>query len=308
VTKSRTLWLFSDTWIGRIRDGKRKDVVMVNNTIGVQDGTAVTFHHATTQGKPASLFTPPDAKGWFWLFAGHLNGDKLHVFLPRFEKTNQPGAFGFKSVDLWLGTVSNIRDEPTQWKPQYTRVPWAEYSDTSTRTFGSAVLQDGEYVYIYGFSETPAKPFARRRLLTARAPLGKLDDFTAWRFLANGGWVEDAKAATSQCDAIGTEFSISHLPALGRYALVYSENGLSQRILGRFASSPAGPWSAAVLLHTCPEMKVDKRVFTYAAKAHPHLAGERELVISYVVNAFELGPVLNDATLYWPRFVRVVLK
>ena len=92
------------------------------------------------------------------------------------------------------------------------------------------------------------------------------------------------------------------------YALVYSENGLSPRILGRFAESPEGPWSAPVLLHTCPEMKADKKVFTYAAKAHPHLGGERELVVSYVVNSFDLAPVINDATLYWPRFVRVTLK
>ena len=55
-------------------------------------------------------------------------------------------------------------------------------------------------------------------------------------------------------------------------------------------------------------MKRDKRVFSYAAKAHPHLAGDSELVISYCVNAFDLGTVVNDATLYWPSFVRVTLK
>jgi hypothetical protein len=64
-----------------------------------------------------------------------------------------------------------------------------------------------------------------------------------------------------------------------------------------------------VLLFKCPEMKQQKGVFTYAAKAHPHLAGHgNELVISYVVNAFQLAPVINDAELYWPRFVRVSLK
>jgi hypothetical protein len=36
VSESRTLWLFSDTWIGSVRDGKRRDVKMVNNTVGVQ--------------------------------------------------------------------------------------------------------------------------------------------------------------------------------------------------------------------------------------------------------------------------------
>jgi hypothetical protein len=95
---------------------------------------------------------------------------------------------------------------------------------------------------------------------------------------------------------------------LKRYAAVYTELGLSDRIVARFAESPEGPWSEAVLLYLCPEMKRDKKVFSYAAKAHPHLARGNELVVSYVVNSFELGPVVNDATLYWPTFVRVALR
>ena len=63
-----------------------------------------------------------------------------------------------------------------------------------------------------------------------------------------------------------------------------------------------------MLLYTCPEMKEDKKVFTYAGKAHPHLASGNELVITYAVNSFELAPVINNAELYWPRFVRVKLK
>ncbi|HUR53603.1 MAG TPA: DUF4185 domain-containing protein [Gemmataceae bacterium] len=308
TSDTRTLWLFSDTWVGSVRDGKRKDVTMVNNTVGVQDGEKLTFHIATKDGKPGTLFVPPDGKGWFWQFAGHLDGDKLHVFLPRFEKTNQPGAFGFKGVDLWLGTVPNSGDDPTKWTPTYAKVPFAEIGAKGSRSFGGGVLRVEDWVYVYGYAETPGKPFASRTLLTARVPAGKLADFAAWRFLADGEWKPDAKDATGQGSAIGTEFSVSFVPALKQYALVYSENGLSQRILGRFAASPGGPWSAPVLLHTCPEMKADKKVFTYAAKAHPHLSGESELVVSYVVNSFDLAPVINDATLYWPRFVRVTLK
>lgn len=309
TSDARALWLFSDTWVGSVRDGKRKNVAMVNNTVGVQTGDAVTFHVATKpDGKPGTLFVPPDGKGWFWLFAGHPDGEKLHVFLPRFEKTNQPGAFGFKGVDLWLGTVPNAGDEPTKWKPEYKKVPFAETGPKGSRSFGGAVLRVGEWVYVYGYTETPGKPFASRKLLTARAPADRLADFESWRFLAGGEWKTDPKDATGQGDSLGTEFSVSFVPALKQYVLVYTENGLSPRVLGRFAESPEGPWSVAVLLHTCPEMKADKRVFTYAAKAHPHLSAGRELVVSYVVNSFDLAPVLNDAALYWPKFVRVTFE
>ena len=313
LSDKRALWLFSDTWVGTVRDGKRKDVTMVNNTVGVQDGTGadlkLTFAiQKGDSGKPTALFAPPDGKGWFWQFAGHHAGGKLHVFLPRFEKAAGPAAFGFKAVDLWLGTVSNPLDDPTRWKTAYTKVPFASFEEKRKRSFGSSVLVSGDHAYVYGYEETPTKLFPARKLLVARVAPDKLADFDAWRFLAADGWKPDVTAACGFADNLGAEFSVSHLPGLKRYALVYTESGLSDRIVGRFAPSPEGPWSEPVLLYTCPEMKKDKKVFSYAGKAHPHLAAGNELVISYVVNAFELGPVINNADLYWPNFVRVQLK
>lgn len=309
----RALWLFSDTWVGAVRAGKREKVAMVNNTIGVEEGKGadrkLTFAiQKDENGKPAALFAPPDKGSWFWQFAGHFADDKLHVFLPRFEKTSAPGAFGFKALDVWLGTVAKPDTDPLKWQPKYAKVPFATFEEKRKVSFGSSVLTVGDHAYVYGYEEAPGKPFPARKLLTARVPKDKLADFNEWRFLANGDWKADSKDATAQCDKLAAEFSVSYLPALKRYALVYTEHGLSDRIVGRFAGAPDGPWSDPVLLYTCPEMKKQKGVFSYAAKAHPHLATGNELVISYVVNAFELGPVINDAELYWPLFVRVQLK
>jgi hypothetical protein len=309
----RTLWLFSDTWVGRIREGKRRDVVLVNNTVGIQTGSGadskLSFHiEHDRAGKPRAIFTPPDGKGWFWQFAGHQARGSLHVFLPRFEKASGPAAFGFRGIDMWLGTVSNPDAAPTEWKVRYAKLPFADVKGERKRSYGSAVLTVGDHVYIYGYEENPGKPFPSRCLLVARAPKDHLDDFDQWRFHANGKWQSNAAAATSSVGGLATEFSVSYLPGLDRYVLVCTENGLSDRIIGRFSRSPEGPWSGPVLLHECQEMKQDRKLFCYAAKAHPRLAGTNELVISYVVNSFELGPVLDNAELYWPIFVRVRLK
>lgn len=315
LPEKRTLWLFSDTWVGSIRDGKRKPETMVNNTVGVQEGSGadakITFAiQKGDDGKHKAIFVPPDGKGWFWLFAGHHADGKLHVFLPRQEKTGAGGAFGFRGIDVWLGTVSNPADEPTKWKVGYAKVPFADLRAEPRRSFGAAVLAAGDHAYVYGCEEKPGKPGVARRLLVARAPVNKLADFDSWRFLGEKGeWKADAKEAVARADGLGSELSVSYLPGPKKYALVYTQNGLSDRIVGRFAESPEGPWGEPVLLYTCPEMKKDKKVFSYAAKAHPHLAADgNELVISYAVNSFDLAPVINDAELYWPRFVRVSLK
>src|SRR5262249_46344680 len=36
--QGRTLWLFSDTWVGKIESGKRVDAAIVNNSAAVQEG------------------------------------------------------------------------------------------------------------------------------------------------------------------------------------------------------------------------------------------------------------------------------
>ena len=313
LSDTRTLWLFSDTWVGTIAGGKRKPVTMVNNTIGVQEGRGAdaTITYAIQKGddgKYKAIFVPPDGKGWFWLFAGHFADGKLHVFLPRMDKTGAGGAFGFKGIDLWLGTVSNPTDDPTKWKIAYAKVPFADQTGERKRSYGAAVYRDEKHVYVYGHEEAPAKLFPSRKLLVARAPVDKLADFDSWRFYSDGEWKPDAKDATPQVGGLGSELSVVRVAGLNRYALVYSENGLSDKIVGRFADAPEGPWSEPVLLYTCPEMKRDKKTFTYAAKAHAHLAGENELVVSYAVNSFDLAPVINNADLYWPTFVRVKLK
>jgi hypothetical protein len=109
-------------------------------------------------------------------------------------------------------------------------------------------------------------------------------------------------------DGMASECSVSFLPKLGRYVLVYTERGLSPKIQVRTAAKPWGEWAAATTVYRCPEMAQDKRIFCYAAKAHPELAEADELVISYVANSYDISQVVEDASLYWPRFVRVQVK
>ncbi|HEY2911267.1 MAG TPA: DUF4185 domain-containing protein [Gemmataceae bacterium] len=307
LSDRKTLWLFSDTWVGSIRDGRRSDVKMVNNTIGIQKGNgrdaAVTFAIRKTDGKPRAMLAPPEGSGWFWIYAGIAHKGKVHVFLPRIEKSGG-GAFGFKQIEQWFGTIANPDTDPTEWKVAYAKLPFAKFAKEASVSFGSALLKDGEWIYIYGYRQVRGK----RSMLVARAPADRLADFDTWRFLADGQWKASAADARPVATGLATEFSVSYLPGLKKYAAVYTENGLGDRIVGRFADGPAGPWSEPVLFYTCPEMKADKKVFCYAAKAHPHLASENELIVTYCVNAFQLAPVLADARLYWPNFVRVKLK
>src|SRR5262245_8282131 len=104
---------------------------------------------------------------------------------------------------------------------------------------------------------------------------------------------------------MANEYSVSYLSGVGRYVAVYTDRGLSDRIMARAAPAPWGPWSAPTALYRCPDVRRDRRIFCYGAKAHPEQTTGDELIVSYVANSFDFWHVAKDARLYWPRFVQV---
>lgn len=73
----------------------------------------------------------------------------------------------------------------------------------------------------------------------------------------------------------------------------------------RQAPTPVGPWSEPIRLYQAPGLPSDTKAFFYAAKAHPSLAAENELVISYVANSFDFGKLVRTPEIYRPWFIRV---
>jgi hypothetical protein len=312
LSQERTLWLFSDTSVGSVRNGKRVNATIVNNSVAVQDGLGEGaklrfFIRRTDDKKPVALIAPADKRGWFWLQAGaRLNG-RLYLFLSQVEKTQHPGVFGFRQIGQWLGIVTNFQDEPTSWRVEQRKLPFTLFSPQRSVSFGAAVVSNGEYLYVFGTDED--KPHGQDRyLIVARVPVATVADFTSWRFYREGRWDSDSRSATRLVGGMASECSVSYLSRFKCYVLVYTDHGLSPRILARTATTPWGPWSEATTLYRCPEMDGDKRVFCYAAKAHLSQSTCDELVVSYVTNSFDFWHVAANAKLYWPRFIRVKLQ
>jgi hypothetical protein len=310
LSARRRLWLFSDTWVGQVREGKRVDATVVNNSVGVQEGSGETSKvrfavRRNADRKAGAIFTPSDGRGWFWLQAGACVDKNLFVFLSQVEKGNQTGAFGFRQVGQSLGIVSNPDDDPTLWRCEQLKLPCTIFSRERELTFGAAVLRDNDHLYVYGTDED-VKPTGRDRfLIVARVPLPRIRDFTAWRFYDGRGWNDDLRASHRMVSGMASEGSVSYLPDVKQYVLVYTDGGLSDRILARTAPAPTGPWSAPAVNYRCPEAGRDRKNFCYGAKAHPSLAHGNELVVSYVANSIDFWQVAADATIYLPRFVRV---
>ena len=107
-------------------------------------------------------------------------------------------------------------------------------------------------------------------------------------------------------DRMASEFSVTPLPD-GRYINVFQLDALSTTIAVRYGASPTGPWGDAIPVYKCPDTTIGKQVYTYGAKAHPHLSAAGELLISYHVNSFSFAQNVKNADIYHPRFVRLPL-
>ena len=306
-----TLWLYGDTWIGDVVEGKHNNAKMVNNTIALQHGRdAATasvkfFWGKSKEGKPAAFITPSDGIGWFWIFDGVVADGKLYLFLTQIIKTNEKEVFGFKQVGTWLGEIENPRDDPSTWRIRQYKVPYGRYLNDGNLFFGSACLRDGNFIYIYGADEDWSKGMGGRSMIVARVPYTKIADFNQWRFYSNGQWHSDMKDISDLFRGTATEYSVCYQPAIKKYVTVYTQNGMSENILMRLSLTPVGPWGPAQKVFECPEVNWHKTYFCYAGKAHPEISKKNELIITYVCNSFDFWKMAADASIYRPRFISI---
>jgi hypothetical protein len=306
------LWLFGDTWFGEIRERAHVDAVIVNNSIAIQHGpsppdVAVEFFIGRgPDGAPAAFIRPDDGPGWFWIYHGVRTSAGLYLFLIQIERTETPHDFGFKAIGTWLGHVANPEKIPADWRITRVRIPYENFSPSGDSLLGSSVLKNGGFIYIFGTTEKIIDGLHQKYMILARVPEKEFADFGAWRFFAEGEWSSDFSKAAGLCDHMANEYSVSFLPALGKYVAVYSDNGVSENIVARLAPQPWGPWGDPVILYQCPEMKRDAQVFCYAAKGHPELStAPDEIIVTYVANSTDFEKITKDAELYRPRFLNI---
>lgn len=314
LDNGKVLWLFSDTFVGKVRDGKRLDWTMINNSIAVTKIGSMDkpefYYKSGENGEPASVITPDFGEGYYWLFAGTVTSKGLFIFMPRIINEDNGTGFSFRGIGTTLGHISNPDDSPIEWKITQRPVPFNTFGSDESTSFGSAILREGTEAYIYGLQSTRTKDGKRASsMILAKVAEDKLGEFDSWKFYSNGEWTDDCTKCEPICPDPPTEFSISYLPGLKKYAFVYTEGGIFGRIMVRLAPRPEGPWGEQVMVYDCPDKDWHEKAFSYAAKAHPELAASpNELIITYATNSTHYDDLFDDARLYWPRFIRVTIK
>ncbi|MGD9977879.1 MAG: DUF4185 domain-containing protein [Bacteroidales bacterium] len=319
----KTLFIFSDTYIGEVENGAPKPGnVMVNNTTAwmtgvIPDKSAIKFEYNTDEnGNPTSYFVPGNRntkKGeYFWLGDGFINqekGNTLYLFAYHVLMTG-PNVFDFDATNVAILKIKDPTPEGISNHEQIATNLGFDHPGYGRVYFGSGILvntrkanapdPDG-YVYIYGIAE------GKKSLLAARVLPKEFEDVDKWKFWNGNGWVKGKENVVPITGGVSNELSVTPTED-GRYLLTFSMTGFSDKIGIRVGTSPIGPFGEINEVYTCPEPK-EKGLLVYNAKAHYHLSKPGELLVSYNTITFNFWEdIQKDATIYHPRFIKVKYK
>lgn len=299
LAPGRTLFLFGDTFVATSPARVRSESRMVRNTVGIVEGadpSTATFTPilpCDPDGVPQSFFAER-GDAWLWPMHGaRIEGGPLILFLSRV--VSDPGGLGFRADGAVAVAIDDPDADPIQWTPRDLALPDPPFP----LLFGVATLIEGEHLYVYAVREP-----GNHDIYLVRYPLAdaRRGDLAAPEWWVEGERFGDVEAgALRVMDDGATELSVSAHD--GRFVAVQTRGFGGTTIATRSAPRPEGPWTALVDAYRPPESDRDG-VIVYAAKAHPELSGA-DLVVTYAANDLDFASLVADASLYFPRFVRL---
>jgi hypothetical protein len=313
LTSDRTLWMFGDSFIGKIESGRRVGPRMINNAAAWQslkdDTRALRFFWDQGDKEAGPLLRPTEAGTWYWPADGLMIGERLYLFCKLVRKAEGAPGFEFDWFANELLRIDNPQDEPTKWKIERSRLP----AGKDALRLGSACISDREFVYVYGLFPAAATKPLHMPLGVARISKEKLAalDMKALEYWCHGPdgdrWTDRANDVVPLFTDAAAEMTVSRLRGIDGWLAVYTPVGIGTEIAVRHAPTPWGPWSERAIVYRGPAP--DEKVFVYGAKAHPELSTkDGQLLITYCRNIGAIADHVRKPDIYFPQGVEVQLR
>jgi hypothetical protein len=297
----RTLWVFSDTFLGPVNDdlSRPTSTPLINNSFVVQHrGDRLRTITGGTPNARTALLPPPSADSWYWLGApSRPDNHHVDVFALRFHKTGS-GSFDFAWAETKLARFSadGQRLEKLLPVPSAHNIEWASW-----------VSYEHGWSYVYGVEDLGLSKYMHVARVHGRDLTG------TWQFWTGAGWSDDEADSARVMPGVANEYGVS--PFHDGYLLVTHDTNelFSSKVVGYFSCAPTGPFVHPVTLYNTPETGANGsygngNIITYNTHEHPDLRRGNRLLVTYNVNSLDPNNDLyDDVTIYRPRFIDVRL-
>lgn len=319
---------FGDTFIGKVNPvtGSRLRADFVNNSLCYLEGLdpenlRTEFVYGKNGENTISNLIANQKNYTYWLQDCVITGGRFYAFTDNVVSDNEnlslPEGFRFHltGVDMVMFDIRNGRLDYASQKNMET--PFF-VTGKKNLMFGCAIFANTEeagmekpdgYIYVYGIWDIGS---GIRHLVVARTRPEHIADFDRYTFFDGAGWSADIEDCAAIADDLSPEMSVMPVDFgryRGKYAFVYSANGVSNHVMMRIGETPWGPFDDIVPLYSMNriddlDMRGLKKVYQYNAKAHFNIAQEDEILMTYNVNCMDYESHLLNGNIYRPRFLR----
>lgn len=306
---AKTVFFFSDTLMGKSNSkGKvTSDWAMPSHTSAILTGDepqkdAMRFIH----GKGGDMSTDHIFGEKRWLYDCVVLGQTLFVFGFSPSDSWKP-----QNADMWAIPIVNGEPKYNEYE-KTANIRELFYRTSDNRylySYGMAISVDNDgYIYIYGYRDAMMEG-SRKDLIVSRIKIADFPNFSMLTYWDGKAWGTNIEDSEPLIQNVSCEMSVSPIPTgpyEGKYIAVFTENTQTKNMAYAIGDSPKGPFNESVIFYEAPEHDSVSgdgigRLYTYNAKAHPHLSKGDKLLVSYNCNATATNEQYSVD--YHPRFL-----
>jgi len=315
ISRTRNLWIFSDTWVGMENQRIRKGARMVGNTIAIstcdeEQGWHIEyFWRDMYTENPKPFFESHTHRYKYWPREVFAYQDDLYVALskvgPKLSATSDD-IFSFSHIGSSLAKISNFRTaSPDEWIIEL--IPWSSIIESDNWSF---LAKHEDHLYIFHHHLEATTFLIRVPLATLANPEAKMEYLATDMSWQHGFDPVQARAVMKEGKSGGG--SLHYHEDLHQWVAVYGPRFLDDKIFMLTAPDIAGPWSEENAVYTIPELTLgnagfDESYFCYAAREHIQFYDKKtkRLLITYDCNSGEMDEILSNMEIYYPRVISI---
>jgi len=314
----RSLWLFSDTFVGDKAQKTRSGSRMISNTAAIMtcrpDGQTATEYYwrdrDTTHPRP--FFESYTGRYKYWVTDAFMVGDTLYALLVKISAKTEPAPpndiFNFQGVGYSLAKVADPNAAtPDRWKIEL--LPWS--CVLSDDVWNGQVVADKTFIYLFITEKSKDCHILRVPVGQIESPEGQIEYCAT-----DGSWKAGALAAdmkTLWTGELGQ--TVEYHPDLKEWITVCGPGFLNNKIRIRTAPKLTGPWTEEKIVYECPESTPGSGVydpdnFCYLGREHIQFYDSRNqaMLVTYDCNSAKFGKLVANMAIYSPRVIWIPLK
>jgi hypothetical protein len=298
----REAFVFADSYIGTAQsDGVPSFTGLAHSTELVGTMNALTSDYGGTFSVPLPLIPDIYDPSAIWEpLATYTQGNDQLIFVNEYK-----GPPGILSLHYTGRSGIAVMSVPSNGLPKLESVTLLP--DDPIITWGSAVVEDGRYLYAYGADISGAK-HAVTGMEIARVPVNDSLDLKSWTFWNGSKWVAGASNAVVLQTTNDLTGVVANPDGKGFIGVSVPWGVFNDKTVDlSYSESPQGPWSAPQPVYTIPEITQYRGEMAYFPTFHTELSSSPDqLVVSYNIDTDVGYPVLEqDIHSYQPRFITI---